>query len=179
MMTGTVLSGTPPLIAAKYQLMIMFLICFTSSNACATERRPPRHYSPGLRPLSPRPRPHSHPDRLQAKQQLEKAEKLSKSATTTAKAQSEAAKELAKREAELAKAEDMLAAHGPDLHADHPLRPHTAQRTKPRPRRVQERKAPGTIRRRRHADVARRLASPRELAHPAGVLAVPPACVYY
>lgn len=35
MMTGTVLSGTPPLVAAKYQLMIMFLICFTSSNALA------------------------------------------------------------------------------------------------------------------------------------------------
>ena len=36
MMTGTVLAGTPPLIAAKYQLLIMFLICFTSTNALAT-----------------------------------------------------------------------------------------------------------------------------------------------
>lgn len=35
MMTGAVLAGTPPLIAAKYQLMIMGLICFTSSNALA------------------------------------------------------------------------------------------------------------------------------------------------
>lgn len=36
MMTGTVLGGTPPLVAAKYQMMIMFVILFTSSAALAT-----------------------------------------------------------------------------------------------------------------------------------------------
>ena len=33
MMTGQVLGGSPPLVAAKYQALIMFLICFTSATA--------------------------------------------------------------------------------------------------------------------------------------------------
>ena len=32
MMTGQVLGGSPPLLAAKYQAVIMFLICFTSAS---------------------------------------------------------------------------------------------------------------------------------------------------
>ena len=40
MMTGQVLGGSPPLLAAKYQAVIMFLICFSSAGvlSCALRR---------------------------------------------------------------------------------------------------------------------------------------------